>query len=230
MKNTKFIMSYGVAFDEEHEIKQLTNYAKQGWLLEDTFLGGFFYKLRKDKPQDLLYSLDYQQNADEEYFKIFSEAGWNKVISKNNFLHIFSAPIGTNPIYIDSKAEVEKYIKMNTFTKTGSIYSLIAMLISFLLLVVSNTILPTLNPIFKILFIILAAIFIMFFTTYISYNHQSQNVSNNKNINEKSPMRSLFWILYFIVLIIIFINSLYGGILLGVLIVGQSVYTSQRKK
>ena len=230
MKNTKYIMSYGVAFDEEYEMKQLSNYAKQGWLLEDSALGGFFYKLRKDKPQDLRYSLDYQQNADEEYFKIFSEAGWIKVISKNNFLHIFSAPIGTNPIYIDSKAEVEKYIKMNDFTKTGSIYSLIAMIISFLLLVVSNTMMQTLNPIFKILFIILAAIFVMFFATYISYNHRSQNVSNNKNINEKSPTKSLFWILYFIVLIIIYINSLYGGILLGVLIVGQSIYTSQRKK
>lgn len=57
MKN-KYVMIGGFAFSEESDMEKLRNYAKKGWILERV-VGGFFYKLRKDEPQDIIYSLDY---------------------------------------------------------------------------------------------------------------------------------------------------------------------------
>ena len=69
MKN-KYVAIRGLAFSENSEMEKLSKYAREGWLLED-IVCGFFYKLRKGKPQNIVYSLDYQSNADEEYFSIF---------------------------------------------------------------------------------------------------------------------------------------------------------------
>ena len=127
MKN-KYIMVSGLAFSEETDLEKLSRYAKEGWLLEK-IVGGFFYKLKKDKPQDIIYNLDYQREADEEYFKIFKEAGWNKVVSVSNYIHIFSAKVGTKPIYSDRESELDKYIRVRDTSKKGTIYSLIIGLI-----------------------------------------------------------------------------------------------------
>ncbi|MPN33983.1 hypothetical protein SDC9_181475 [bioreactor metagenome] len=43
-------------------MEKLKKYASQGWILEG-IIGGFFYKLKNDKPQDIIYSLDYQTEA-----------------------------------------------------------------------------------------------------------------------------------------------------------------------
>ncbi|MPM60484.1 hypothetical protein SDC9_107335 [bioreactor metagenome] len=81
-------MINGLAFSEESDMEKLKDYASQGWILED-IVGGFFYKLRKDRPQNIVYSLDYQLDADGEYFTIFKEAGWKLVLSINKQMHIF---------------------------------------------------------------------------------------------------------------------------------------------
>jgi len=53
---SKYVMISGLAFSEEGDMEKLKNYASQGWILED-IVGGFFYKLRKDKPQNIVYNL-----------------------------------------------------------------------------------------------------------------------------------------------------------------------------
>jgi hypothetical protein len=61
MKKTKYIMSGGTAFAEQEDLQKLSDYAKKGWLLDRfAFLG---YTLKKGEPQDLQYSLDFQENA-----------------------------------------------------------------------------------------------------------------------------------------------------------------------
>lgn len=107
MKKTKYVPSGGLAFFEEKDMKKLSNYAKEGWILEDFALLG--YKLRKGKPMNIEYSLDYQKQADEEYFLIFKEAGWSHVCSVGDEIHLFSAPTGTKPIYSDKPTTIEKY-------------------------------------------------------------------------------------------------------------------------
>lgn len=107
MKKVKYIPSGGLAFFEEKEMKMLANYAREGWILEK--FAGMGYKLRKEEPKDIEYSLDYQKEADDEYFAFFEAAGWSHVCSVGNEIHIFNATRGTKPIYTDRPTIVEKY-------------------------------------------------------------------------------------------------------------------------
>ena len=107
MKKVKYIPSGGLAFYEEKEMKKLSKYAKEGWMLEK--FAGLGYMLRKGESKNIEYSLDYQKEADEEYFAFFEAAGWSHVCSVGNEIHIFSAPTGTKPIYSDKPTTVEKY-------------------------------------------------------------------------------------------------------------------------
>lgn len=106
MKQTKFVMSGGLAFSEEKDLAKLNKLAKEGWILEKlTFLG---YRLRKSDSQNIIYNLDYRFDADEEYFQFFKDAGWKLVLSFDE-IHIFCAPEGTNPIHTDRQTIIEKY-------------------------------------------------------------------------------------------------------------------------
>lgn len=101
-------MSDGLAFAEEKEMKKLTELAENGWFLDSfAFLG---YTLRKDTPQKIIYSVDYQDIANDrkEYMDMFRAAGWEHVCSAAD-IHIFSAPAGTKPIYTDQHTKIEKY-------------------------------------------------------------------------------------------------------------------------
>nr|WP_307895864.1 DUF2812 domain-containing protein [Clostridium botulinum] len=131
MKN-KYVMIGGFAFSEESDMEKLRNYAKKGWILERV-VGGFFYKLRKDEPQDIIYSLDYQKDVNEEYFHMFKEAGWDIVISLGNEMHIFSAQYGTKPIYSDFESNLGKYISMQNTVGKSAVYSLIVGIILIIL-------------------------------------------------------------------------------------------------
>ncbi|MED4534303.1 DUF2812 domain-containing protein [Metabacillus fastidiosus] len=107
MKQTKYVPSGGLAFYEEKEMKKLSKLAKEGWVLESfAFLG---YKLRKIESQDIDYSVDYQKNPDDDYFTYFETAGWSHICSAGNEIHIFSAPVGTKPIYSDQETVIDKY-------------------------------------------------------------------------------------------------------------------------
>lgn len=107
MKKTKYVPSGGLAFFEEKEMKKLAQYAKEGWVLEGFAMLG--YKLRREEPRDIQYSLDYQKETDNEYFTYFKDAGWSHVCSAGDEIHIFNAPIGTKPIYSDKTTTIEKY-------------------------------------------------------------------------------------------------------------------------
>lgn len=179
MKN-KYVIISGFAFSEETDLEKLNRYAKEGWLLE-SIIGGFFYKLKKDKPQDIIYSLDYQRAADEEYFNIFKEAGWNQVVSIGNYIHIFSAQAGTKPIYSDKESEIDKYTRIRNTTKKGSIYSLI---IGLILLGMSTISLIAIKSVFLLLqglFLINLIVFIFNFMPYVAYNNRIKKIVKYDN-------------------------------------------------
>jgi hypothetical protein len=123
MKETKYVPSGGLAFSEEKDMMKLQAYAKEGWLLYKFALLG--YKLKKGEPQDIQYSLDYKRNADEDYYSYFEAAGWSNVCSIGNEIHIFSAPIGTKPIYSDKATAIEKYEREQKKMKKIALPSLI---------------------------------------------------------------------------------------------------------
>lgn len=191
---SKYVMISGLAFSEEGDMEKLKNYASQGWILED-IVGGFFYKLRKDKPQNIVYNLDYQTETNEEYFTIFKEAGWKLVVSIENYMHIFSAQAGTKPIYSDCESEIDKYTSIRNRTRKGTLYSLIIAIALMGLLVVS---LIVIKPIFLIilgLLIIDIFIFVFNFMPYLAYNSRIKQIKkygecNSKAIDNKSSWKS----------------------------------------
>lgn len=188
-------MINGLAFSEESDMEKLKNYASQGWILED-IVGGFFYKLRKDKPQNIVYNLDYQTETNEEYFTIFKEAGWKLVVSVENYMHIFSAQAGTKPIYSDCESEIDKYTSIRNRTRKGTLYSLILAIVLMGLLVVS---LIAIRPIFLIilgLLIIDIFVFVFNFMPYIAYNTRIKQIKKYGKCNSKAIDNKSSWELY----------------------------------
>lgn len=183
----KYVMSSGLAFDEENDIKRMEKYAEKGWILE-SIVGGIFYKFRKDKPQKIIYSLDYQNNVSYEYFNIFKEAGWNHVLSINNQIHIFSAKKGTNPIYSNYESEKEKYINMKVKTKRWILNSSILAIILGILMIISSIFIKKI-----FLFVLVALILdiciliinLMMNSTYNIRTNATNNKYKSKNLDNK---------------------------------------------
>lgn len=192
---SKYVIIRGLAFSEEGDMEKLKNYASQGWILED-IVGGFFYKLRKDKPQNIVYNLDYQTETNEEYFTIFKEAGWELVVSVENYMHIFSAQAGTKPIYSDCESEIDKYTSIRNRTRKGTLYSLIIAIALIGLLVVS---LIVIKPIFLIilgLLIIDMFIFVFNFMPYLAYNSRIKQIKKYGKCNSKLIGNKSSWELF----------------------------------
>ena len=197
MKN-KYVMIEGLAFSEQSDMNKLSNYAKEGWLL-DSIKGNMLYKLKKGEPQDIIYSVDYQYNADDEYFSLFKEAGWNHILTSQNSIHIFSAPTGTEPIYSDSDSEKSKYTTVIKSEKKGSIISGILSLIFLCLAFVSSQYIRQLLIPLLIVFIISLCIFILNFMPFIaSYNRIKQIEKYGKCTDKDTEIITLYMINLFI--------------------------------
>lgn len=191
MKN-KYVMISGLATSEESDMEKLKKYASQGWILED-IIGGFFYKLKKDKPQDIVYSLDYQTDADKEYFSIFRESGWEHVVSIENYMHIFSAQDGSKPIYSDCESEIDKYTSIRNQTRKGTLYSLIIAIALMGLLVVS---IIAIRPIFLIivgLLIIDIFVFVFNFIPYLTYNSRIKQIKKDGKCKGETIKNKSLW-------------------------------------
>lgn len=200
MKN-KYFMIGGFAFSEESDMEKLKNYAKKGWILE-SIVGGFFYKLKKDKPKDIEYSLDYQNEASDEYFNIFLEAGWKHVLSMGNEIHIFSAEEGTKPIYSDRESEIDKYTRIKKQMGKGSIYSLVSSIILGILLVISLKFFRPIFLVILVLFLVSIVVFIFSFMPFCAYSFRLNQLWKNDNNNSKVTPSKVVWKLYFVVGII----------------------------
>lgn len=189
---SKYVMINGFAFSEESDMEKLRDYAREGWILED-IAAGFFYKLKKDKPKDIEYSLDYQSEATEEYFNFFLQAGWTPVVSLGNQIHIFSAQAGTKPIYSDRESEIDKYSRMKKQTGKGTVYSLITGIILAVLLVVSAIIIRPIFLIVLALFLINIFIFIFNFMPCLAYNSRLKQLSKNSKCNSGIISNKITW-------------------------------------
>ncbi|MGN7313094.1 DUF2812 domain-containing protein [Alkalicoccobacillus gibsonii] len=109
MKMTKYMMSQGLAFGEETDMKKLQHQSNEGWHLEKfAFMG---YTLKKGEPAEYIYNIDYRKvdhDEQDEYMNLFSESGWSHVTS-NHGMHIFRAQPGTRPIFSDEGTIAEKH-------------------------------------------------------------------------------------------------------------------------
>ncbi|GIP36290.1 DUF2812 domain-containing protein [Paenibacillus sp. J2TS4] len=124
MARTKYMMSSGLAFSEKKDMEKLRQKALKGWHLKKFRFAG--YELEKGEREDIIYSIDYralQPNEEEEYFEMFSHAGWTNVCSSQD-MHIFKAKKGTKPIYSDVESARDKLERL-----ANPIKSLVAFLV-----------------------------------------------------------------------------------------------------
>ena len=204
---SKYVMIEGIAFNEEGDMKKLSKYASQGWILE-SIVGGFFYKLKKDKPQNIVYSLDYQTEVNEEYFNIFKEAGWKHVISVAKQMHIFSAEEGTKPIYSDKETQIDKYEDVRLRTGKASLYSSIAGIFLIGLLILSAiAIRPMFLPILCLL-IIDIVIFVFNFMPYVAYNSRIKQIEKNNGYKSDIVNNKGLWKLYIVIGIVFLVMGI----------------------
>lgn len=231
---SKYVMINGFAFSEESDMEKLRNYAREGWILED-IVAGFFYKLKKDKPKDVEYSLDYQSEATEEYFSLFSAADWTHVISLDNGIHIFMAQAGTKPIYSDRESEIDKYDRVKKQTGKGTIYSLIVAIVLSALLVISAI---AIKPIFLIVLLLLIVdifVFIFNYMPYLAYNSRLKQLNKNGKYEGGITSNKNLWkidaftgIVFMIVGIMDFIEKSYFAIF--IILVGTFYIVSSLNK
>jgi len=123
MKNNKYLLNMGLAFDEDRVINRLNKLSKEGWVLSEMTL--FRYKLTKGEARELVYAMDYKdlKENEDEYFQIFESSGWKHMCSYGPF-HFFSALPGTVPIYTDKGNYLGKYKKAKDFYLKSLIISL----------------------------------------------------------------------------------------------------------
>ena len=133
-KQTRYMPSMGLAFNEEKEMAKLGILASEGWLLKELKTLG--YSLRRDKPADLVYAVDYADVSakDEDYLGIFSSAGWEHVCSQG-YIHIFRPPKGTAPIYSDPTTLREKYLHM---LRVNLVWTLVFGVVTLISIVLSD--------------------------------------------------------------------------------------------
>lgn len=201
----KYLMISGLASNEEQDMLKLSEYTAKGWILESISYG-FFYKLRKDVPQDLIYTLDYQNNASEDYYLILKQAGWKHVTTTKDEIHIFSAPSGTPAIYSDSETELYKYTKIKIQTKKGIIYSFIISILLTLSLIPSVLISRSLFNVILVLFTIDITILIFNLIPYLSYSDRIKQIKANGKYTGRNNNK--FWKLYVFATILCLISLL----------------------
>src|SRR5690606_34538197 len=144
---------------------------------------------------------------EEEYFELFSSAGWTHVASDAGF-HLFRAVPGTIPIYSDRETSLEKYNNMNTFVNKLTIpLCIVTALIWFSTFFSSGQ----LKSILLIVAIILTALALpAVWTAIAAYSNKLKNNGKTKISIGIKVAPPIFFIATFIILILIF-NPDRGG-------------------
>ncbi|WP_052092196.1 DUF2812 domain-containing protein [Paenibacillus sp. FSL H7-0357] len=124
-KQTRYVITKGLAFVEEEDMNKLSALSEKGWFLDHFSLFG--YVIRRGEPHKQIYCLDIRELPKEEeaeYHNIFADSGWTYVCSAGDF-HIFSAEPGTVPIHTDRATIYDKYTKVARISKTSAFITLL---------------------------------------------------------------------------------------------------------
>ena len=128
-KDIKYVPSGGLVLSEEKDMKKLSKLAKEGWILES--FEKLSYKLRRGKPEDVIYCVDYNEDKEEidSYLELFESSQWKHVCSFEAY-HFFKASSGTQPIYTDKDSLSLKYEKLYNSTKKSIVFILVLAVLS----------------------------------------------------------------------------------------------------
>ncbi|MGG3523035.1 DUF2812 domain-containing protein [Bacillus pseudomycoides] len=179
MRQTKYIMSGGLAFSEDKDMEKLRRFSLKGWHVSDfKFMG---YTLEKGESSDYIYSVDYRsliEDEEEEYFDFFSSSGWSHIASERN-IHLFRAHPGTKPIYSDRDTSIEKYENFNRSTKCLAIPLVLITVLVWVGAMISS---GTLKSLLHVIAVILSVIAIPTVWTVIATYNNKWEVKGKKGL------------------------------------------------
>lgn len=130
MLDKRYMISDGLAFFEERDMKKLSKKAAKGWHLKRFRFAG--YELEKGDSEEVIYNIDYRKlraTEEEEYFELFAYGGWTHVCSSTD-MHIFKAAPGTTSIYSDAESSLDK---LNRLAKPVNLVASVALAITIFL-------------------------------------------------------------------------------------------------
>lgn len=199
MRQTKYIMSGGLAFFEDKDMKKLRSYSLKGWHVSDfKFMG---YTLEKGESSDYIYSVDYRSleaDEEEEYFGFFSSSGWSHIASEAT-IHLFRAHPDTAPIYTDRDTTVEKYENLNSSMKNLVIPLILITALIWIGTMVSS---GTLTSFLQIIATILSVIAIPLVWTVVA------TYTNKWKVGGRKGLVNLVNVILIIIIIFIFIDGI----------------------
>ncbi len=175
----KYVLCGGLAFSADKDMKKLKVYAQKGWFLEDMAFG-MFYRLKKGKPDNTEFAVDYQSKPGDEYFNIFSEAGWTHLFSLSNEIHFFSAAEGSKAIYTDRTSELERdSLQKERFKRWLIMTSLLFVVTSVLHLFIFSKVTSTYLSVALLIawFVIGLLPFIFTLLPYLGYSYRVRKLS-----------------------------------------------------
>lgn len=120
----KFNLSMATNIDKEE--KWLTEMSAKGFHFYK--YSWFFYHFEEDHSKSYVYQADFQE-ADEEYFELYKQAGWEHVHTEIEQYHYFRADknvIGDKRIYSDPASIKAMYKRMMKFYLTIFIFLMVA--------------------------------------------------------------------------------------------------------
>lgn len=128
-RDIKYVPSGGLVLSEKKDMKKLSKLAKEGWILES--FEKLSYKLRRGKPEDVIYCIDYNEDKEEIdlYLELFESSEWKHVCSFEAY-HFFKASPGTQPIYTDKDSLSLKYKKLYNLIKKSIVIILVLAVLS----------------------------------------------------------------------------------------------------
>ncbi|HIW34096.1 MAG TPA: DUF2812 domain-containing protein [Candidatus Paenibacillus intestinavium] len=151
MTTTKYMMSAGLAFSEQSDLRKLRKKAAKGWIVKHFKFAG--YELEKGPAEDVIFSIDYRDLKEEdsqEYFEIFEMSGWNHVCSDAG-MHLFRALPDTKPIYSDKESTIDKHVRLGKPIFPIAFICTLVTIISYLLSQVDSNVM---RSSFEMLFLI----------------------------------------------------------------------------
>lgn len=170
----KYMMSWGLAFAEEKEMRKLERMAASGWHLE-TF-APFGFTLVEGEPMDVQYNLDYRKDADDDYFELFRASGWEHVTTAGDEIHIFKGAREARPIYSDAETTREKYATEATKMGRYAAWTLVAWLLIALLRLTSDGLVDTVGYIVQL---VLTIGFVFTALPYVGYVFKRKRYEKN---------------------------------------------------
>lgn len=97
----------------EKEERWLTELSAKGLHMEKFKLG--LYTFEEDKNKSYVYQIDFRQEASEDYYQLYEDAGWEHVTKSNDMFHYFrtdASQEGIKKIYSDQDSVMESYKRM----------------------------------------------------------------------------------------------------------------------